>query len=767
MKTYRNVSIKQMLILSILLFVLTTQISFGEIPRTIGYQGILTQTDGAIVPDGDYTLTFSIYDVETGGVDLWSEDQVVMVNQGVFNVILGSITPLSPDLTAFDKPYWLGIQVNGGTELSPRIAMTASPYSLNTMPTNGGDSPWTVSGDDIYYIKGNVGIGTANPAGIGTARALHLVGIDSLGLFIEKTNATTGKWGFALGSDGSLLLRDDANAANVFKIQKGAPDSAMVIEATTGNVGIGTTGPLSTLDVNGSVRMNNFTSKNNFPSDLAPEELPIAWYTAQVSNADGYPFPHGHILGNTNHSNDYSYTFQLFQGHTGDLYYRRAESATSWHPWRKILINSGSGGESVIYDDGSNVGIGTTSPLGKLQVDGGSSVVTSVIKTTNTGAHSAILRLQNSNGAFNDVMEIGQGAGRTTFKDGNGKVQMAIDISNSRIGIGTAEPGAKLDVRGSGMRIRNDAQGEYTALRVQGSGYEHGLEIDFFGKFQGDTYGTGIGGAAIVNVNNAPLALGTNNKGQLYITGNGNVGIGTTGPGAKLEIYDTSGSRHRGGDFGSSILDIAAVGPGAGWYSKIQARDDHPNFGQYRPLVLNPDGGNVGIGTTDPQAKLDVDGTTRTRVLEITGGADLSEQFEVKGATDSGNDISQTEVKPGMVVCIDTKNPGELVVSRKAYDRTVAGIISGAGGVKPGMLMSQTGTIADGNHPVALTGRVYCYADASNGAIQPGDLLTTSDTPGHAMKVTDYPKAQGAILGKAMSSLEKGHGLILVLVTLQ
>ena len=58
-------------------------------------------------------------------------------------------------------------------------------------------------------------------------------------------------------------------------------------------------------------------------------------------------------------------------------------------------------------------------------------------------------------------------------------------------------------------------------------------------------------------------------------------------------------------------------------------------------------------------------------------------------------------------------------------------------------------------------------SDASHGVIKPGDLLTTSDTPGHAMKVSDHAQAQGAILGKAMSGLKEGKGLVLVLVTLQ
>ena len=168
--------------------------------------------------------------------------------------------------------------------------------------------------------------------------------------------------------------------------------------------------------------------------------------------------------------------------------------------------------------------------------------------------------------------------------------------------------------------------------------------------------------------------------------------------------------------------------------------------------------GNGSIGLT---LQADISGESRitTQVLQITGGADLSEVFDVTAPED--------DLAPGMIVCIDPEHPGRLVESAHAYDRTVAGVMSGAGGVKPGMLMGQQGTSAYGKHPVALSGRVYCQADASGGAIHPGDLLTTSATPGHAMKVTDYDKAHGAIIGKAMSSLGQGEGLVLVLVSLQ
>ena len=78
--------------------------------------------------------------------------------------------------------------------------------------------------------------------------------------------------------------------------------------------------------------------------------------------------------------------------------------------------------------------------------------------------------------------------------------------------------------------------------------------------------------------------------------------------------------------------------------------------------------------------------------------------------------------------------------------------------------MGQRDTVADGEYPVALTGRVWCWCDASNAPIVPGDRLTTSDTPGHAMSATDSIRAPGAVIGKAMSSLTEGRGLVLVLV---
>ena len=94
----------------------------------------------------------------------------------------------------------------------------------------------------------------------------------------------------------------------------------------------------------------------------------------------------------------------------------------------------------------------------------------------------------------------------------------------------------------------------------------------------------------------------------------------------------------------------------------------------------------------------------------------------------------------------------------------MAGIVAGADDLGSGVILG-TGSF---DFNVALAGRVYCNVDASSESIEAGDLLTTSDMPGYAKKVINIEKAHGAILGKAMQSLQKGGtGRILVLVSLQ
>jgi hypothetical protein len=109
---------------------------------------------------------------------------------------------------------------------------------------------------------------------------------------------------------------------------------------------------------------------------------------------------------------------------------------------------------------------------------------------------------------------------------------------------------------------------------------------------------------------------------------------------------------------------------------------------------------------------------------------------------------------------------GALDACAQAYDKKVAGVVSGAGSLRPAIILGKRSS-DEGRLPVALFGKVYCKVDAQYSPIEVGDLLTTSDTVGHAMKACDPARAFGAVVGKALSNLTDGRGLIPILITLQ
>lgn len=262
---------------------------------------------------------------------------------------------------------------------------------------------------------------------------------------------------------------------------------------------------------------------------------------------------------------------------------------------------------------------------------------------------------------------------------------------------------------------------------------------------------------------------------RMRITHEGRVGLGTANPQMLLQLNDGGGVFGTGGEigFGSATpsQDGATAIPMASIAGSLEISSGGVNQGHlvFKTRPVGPPGqiltermritanGFVGIGTDTPAHALDVNGTARVKIVQITGGSDVAEPFDVTDAA---------SVPRGAVLTIDEKNPGRLKLSGRSYDTRVAGIVSGAGGVNPGLVLSQEG-VMDGAVNVALSGRVYVLADATEHPIQPGDLLTTSPTPGHAMKVTDFSRAHGAVIGKAMSGLHEGLGLVLVLVNLQ
>ena len=150
-----------------------------------------------------------------------------------------------------------------------------------------------------------------------------------------------------------------------------------------------------------------------------------------------------------------------------------------------------------------------------------------------------------------------------------------------------------------------------------------------------------------------------------------------------------------------------------------------------------------------------ITGTLTVNADIILTGADCAEEFDI--ATDHA-------IEPGTVMVLD--EAGSLRASDQAYDKKVAGVVSGAGDYRPGLILDR-GNSSQKRLPLALVGKVYCKVDSQYSPIGVGDLLTTSPTLGHAMRAVDPLKAFGAVIGKALRPLRSGQGLIPILIALQ
>ena len=325
---------------------------------------------------------------------------------------------------------------------------------------------------------------------------------------------------------------------------------------------------------------------------------------------------------------------------------------------------------------------------------------------------------------------------------------------SGNVGIGQSDPTAPLDIYRnsflSGPVLRTTQPGFLTQASWT-------LEL---GASNINAYGTDSSGNAI----DRTLLLNDHSSGDIVMaTGGGFVGIGRSNRigaeyfGVRAPVGDNS--------FGGMYMETSSA---SGWpfygyatngsiraYHYLNGATGDWNLVNGGTRLTVKSNGNVGIGTTTPTQKLEVNGTARVSVLEISG-ADVAEKFP-----------ASDKPSPGTVMEIDPEHPGQIRIARGAYNPRVAGVVSGANDFPAGAILGNKPGHEDAT-PIALSGRVYVQCDATHAAIAIGDLLTTSDLAGYAMKAADRERAYGAIIGKAMTSLERGKtGMVLVLVSLQ
>ena len=401
-----------------------------------------------------------------------------------------------------------------------------------------------------------------------------------------------------------------------------------------------------------------------------------------------------------------------------------------------------------------------------------------VTGSTQTG-YAGVYGASNSYGVYGLVNNADPGAGVFGRNDGggygvfgqnSGAGSGAFGLSSSGTGVaGTSSSGVGMaGTSNSSYGVTGSTQTGYAG--VYGASNSYGV----YGLVNNADPGAGVfgrndgGGYGVFGQNSGAGsgAFGLSSSGT-GVAGTSSSGVGMAG--TSNSSYGVTGSTQTGyaGVYGASSAGygvyglISGAAPRAGLFGRTLSGDGYGVFGQGDSgagvFGLSATGvGVYGISTGGGYAGR-FDGRVRVNVLEIAGGSDLAERFQQSGTATAA---------PGTVMVIDEGNAGHLKVSDAAYDTKVAGIVSGAGDVQAGLTLEQEGVL-EGDLTVAIAGRVYAQCEAHSGSIQPGDLLTTSSVAGHCMKATERTLAAGAIIGKAMTGLKSGQGLVLVLVSLQ
>jgi hypothetical protein len=611
-------------------------------------------------------------------------------------------------------------------------------------------------GGSFYMVinsGGNVGINSTAPV-----EKLDVSGDPVFGSATERLSLRSGAIGFnRKTSDGviydssrfayqfnhtpSATNTSDYLALQVYNGSGAAITSTALVINGVGNVGIGTATPGYLLDVAGSSRsdLHIFRSNQSAPTADAfifrPADNTVALGTANTErlriNSGGNvgigttsPSNKLHVYGGRIIIDDTLANQSAIQFNSAGtemaVLYRPATTNT------QIRLFTAVGGDVMTWS-GSNVGIGTTSPSAKLHVSGGDAILRNAFigeVPTYTAANTQFSHISRAGAGEYSFLSANDGTTFINAKTGydiNFRINnsnVAIITSGGNVGIGTTSPGYKLDVGGSiyysgvvtsgGLGGRLWIPGQ--AIGQASNAGLYGLALTYLAKYDSGWKSVGGGYASAITSDEGIFSF-SNSQGvgaanaaltwttRLIIDTSGNVGIGTTSPSAKLQVDGT-------GLFNSSVTaqNIYSVSDNSEQIVIKTAADNNKQliFGRtstnariiavtqavgYVPLLLNPDGGAVGIGTTSPTSDLHV--YNNSDVWHFRAGG-ASGELRIGGQNGSGA-VIQAYTPGGTVRDLYIQRDGGNVgigTTSPGYKLDVAGAIRAFGAGNAGLIQS-------------------------------------------------------------------------------
>ncbi len=581
-----------------------------------------------------------------------------------------------------------------------------------------------------------------------------------------------GTWNFTVDEDGNLAIRSNSPA--------GGGEIRILLNDDTGRVGIGTsdnpamldiTGEAIARDVNGTIRVHLSSIEQRIEVMNSDGEI-IGMLGGAAKLRLGTNGENGDILLYHEDAQD------IFNN--GDATVRLSSSDGDFD-----LGGNGRNGDVFLRDSGGQQRVRLRSASQRLEVLNDNGEIIGMlggggnIRAGTNGENGDLFLYHSQSGNIFDneaaTVRLSANTGDMTLggndrngdiflRDRSGTNRVRIRASSQRLEVLNAA-GDIIGMIGGSGNIRAGSNGENGDLFLYHQGaddiFDNGNAVVQLSASDGRITlgGSGRDGRVEIRDESGVTTIVINGE-------TGNMGLGATSGGnpGGLFVKDRSGSdvfvvNGSNGNANLGRLDNAG---------RFTLRDEENS----ETIVLNGAAANLGLGARGVAGDLFVKNDAGQNTIHLSGNtgnvnlegdvrfsanvADCAEEFDL---------LSPGSGEPGTVLIINDN--GRLSPADRSYDPRVAGIVSGAGDLRPGIVLGSQGTEDQDRCLLAVVGRVYCKVDASYAPVSVGDMLTTSPTPGHAMRATDRALAPGSVIGKALGSIDRGKGLVQMLVSLQ